>query len=82
MLRRKRFDGQVLWLFMMLYAVGRSFIEVYRGDTERGIYELFGGVELSSSQIISVPVFLIALYLYVRGRWRAGRSVAEEAEVS
>jgi phosphatidylglycerol:prolipoprotein diacylglycerol transferase len=77
-LRRKRFDGQILWLFMMLYAVGRSLIELYRGDAERGIYSVFG-LDLSSSQIISVPVFLIAGWLYLRGWRRSRRTRKEEA---
>ncbi len=50
-------------------AVGRSFIEIYRGDLGRGIYDQFGG--LSSSQLISIPVFLIAGFLYLRGYFKS-----------
>jgi prolipoprotein diacylglyceryltransferase len=58
---------------MMLYAVGRSIIELYRGDTGRGLYDIGGGLELSSSQLISIPVFLISLWLYLRGWLKASR---------
>ena len=34
---RKRFHGQVLASWLMLYAVLRSVVESYRGDVERGV---------------------------------------------
>jgi len=30
--RRKKFDGQVFAIYLMCYAVTRSFVEIYRGD--------------------------------------------------
>ena len=61
--RRKQFDGQLFMLYLMLYAIGRSILEVFRGDLERGF--LIDNI-LSISQFISIIVFLIALYFYIR----------------
>jgi phosphatidylglycerol---prolipoprotein diacylglyceryl transferase len=76
-LSRRKFHGQVVYLSLMLYAIGRSIIELFRGDTGRGLYEVGGGISLSSSQLISIPVFLIALWLYLRGWLRARREEGE-----
>lgn len=82
--KHRRFRGQVLYLFLMLYAIGRSVAEIFRGDTGRGMYTIVSGVQLSSSQIISIPVFLLALTLYVRGwlRSRRDRGNSSTPEVS
>ncbi len=58
---RKRFDGQLFALFLMLYAVARSAIEILRAD-ERGVILGF----LSTSQIISIPLFALGVYLIRR----------------
>jgi len=63
--RRKQFQGQLFLIYIMLYAVGRSIIEIFRGDTERGF--LIDNV-LSVSQFISSILFLAALYFYLRLR--------------
>ncbi|MHC4860493.1 MAG: prolipoprotein diacylglyceryl transferase [Planctomycetota bacterium] len=76
-LARKRFDGQVFYLFLMLYAVGRSAVELFRGDEGRGLYEIGESMKLSSSQLISIPVFVLALYLYLRASAKARRARAE-----
>ncbi|NOY52549.1 MAG: prolipoprotein diacylglyceryl transferase [Deltaproteobacteria bacterium] len=64
MSRRKKFSGQILLLYGICYPLLRSFIEIFRGDP-RG--SLFGGM-LSTSQFISVIVFLIALTFYFKLR--------------
>lgn len=61
---RRRFDGHVLGLGMVLYAVGRFAIEYTRGDdVARGI---FGA--LSTAQWISIGVFALGAALLARGR--------------
>ncbi len=55
---RKRFDGQVFWGFAMLKAVTRYLIEFLRDD-ERGVY--LGLV--STSQLISIALFVLSLYM-------------------
>ncbi len=61
--RYKRFDGQVFAVYAMLYAILRSTIEVFRGDVERGfVIEPW----ISTSQFVSIFVFLIGLGIYLR----------------
>lgn len=49
--RRKRFHGQVVVAYVVLYAAARFVIEFYRGDASRGT--VLGGL-LSTSQFIAV----------------------------
>lgn len=58
--RYKTFDGQLFWLYGLLYAVLRFIIEFFRGDVIRGLY--FGGV-ISTSQIIAVGVFILSGFM-------------------
>jgi phosphatidylglycerol:prolipoprotein diacylglycerol transferase len=51
--RRRPPEGTLTAALLMLYAVGRSFVEFFRGDPDRG----FVG-PLSTSQFISIFVFL------------------------
>ncbi len=62
---RKSFDGQIFLVYLMLYAIGRSVVEIFRGDEIRGyiIPEI-----MSHSQGVSLIIFLIAVYFY--RRWR------------
>jgi phosphatidylglycerol---prolipoprotein diacylglyceryl transferase len=57
--RRKKFDGQVGALALLMYAVLRSIVELYRGDADRGSVGF-----LSSAQFTSIFVFFVALGLY------------------
>jgi phosphatidylglycerol:prolipoprotein diacylglycerol transferase len=59
--RRKRVDGQIFAWLLILKGVFRSFVEIWRDD-ERGV--LFGW--LSTSQIISLPLVALGIYLLVR----------------
>jgi len=59
-LRKKKFDGQVFALYLLLYSVARFIIEFFRGDIERGVYFNF----LSTSQIICVFIFFIGLWIF------------------
>lgn len=56
---RKRFDGQVMLLFLGLYSVLRFVLEYWRAD-DRG--ELLG---LSTSQAIGVPIMAAVVVLWV-----------------
>lgn len=58
---RKKFDGQVLLTFFMIYAVVRSGLEVLRGDSDRGVY--FGGY-VSTAQIVSACLVILCGVLY------------------
>lgn len=61
--KRRTYDGKVFWWFMLLYAITRSVVEIWRAD-DRGIW--LGG--LSTSQLISIPLAGLALYMMWRGR--------------
>ena len=69
--RNKQFHGQLFMTYLMLYAFGRSIVEIFRGDIERGFV-----IEniVSNSQFISILVFLGALFFYLR--WRRTQKVA------
>lgn len=60
---RKKFDGQLFLIYLMLYAAGRSIIELFRGDLARGF--VIENV-LSISQFISLLLIIAAVYLYLR----------------
>lgn len=57
--KRRRFEGQVIFAYLMIYAVARFTIEFWRADP-RG--EVFG---LSTSQLISIIMFPLALLLMI-----------------
>jgi len=62
--RRKRFDGQVFWVYVMTYGVFRFIVEFWRGDP-RGT--IFGGA-LSSSQFVAIVMVTLALGMLARLR--------------
>ncbi|CAD5289236.1 Phosphatidylglycerol--prolipoprotein diacylglyceryl transferase (fragment) [Imperialibacter sp. 89] len=60
--RHKRFEGQLFFLYIMMYAVGRSVTEIFRGDIRRGF--IIENV-LSHSQLISlVLISLVGIFYY------------------
>jgi phosphatidylglycerol:prolipoprotein diacylglycerol transferase len=60
---KKKFDGQVFLVYLTFYAIGRSIIEIFRGDIERGfVIRNF----LSNSQFISLLIVAGAVYFYVK----------------
>lgn len=65
MLGRRRYPGQVSLWIVLLYAITRSTIEAFRGDSVRGTW--FGGA-ISTSQLISIVAGAVALALLVRYR--------------
>jgi len=68
---RKKFQGQVFLLYLILYAVLRGTLEMFRGDDRGSI------AGLSTSQAISIVVGLTAIVLYV---WRARSASRSEIE--
>ncbi len=61
--RSKTFDGQLFWLYTLLYAVLRYIIELFRGDDIRGLY--FGSF-ISTSQIIALGMFILSCVMLRR----------------
>jgi phosphatidylglycerol:prolipoprotein diacylglycerol transferase len=68
--RYQRFEGQLFFIYVMLYGVGRCFTELYRGDVARGY--IIDGV-LSHSQFISLVLVAGVAVVY----WYFGRKVRE-----
>ena len=58
--RRKKFDGQVFTAFMVLYALARSTVEVFRGDYP----EHYLGGWATPAQLISMGICSIGLALW------------------
>lgn len=58
---RKRFDGQIFWIYVLLYGISRSFIEIFRGDF-RGDF-VFG--ILSISQAIGAGMVFISVVMLI-----------------
>jgi phosphatidylglycerol:prolipoprotein diacylglycerol transferase len=65
-LKKKKFQGQVFILYLVLYSTSRFVIEFFRGDPERGF--VFNEL-LSTSQFISLILLSVAGVLY----WRLKR---------
>jgi phosphatidylglycerol:prolipoprotein diacylglycerol transferase len=51
MLKRKKFDGQIIGTYFFLYGVARFFLEYLRGDPGRG--EVFGGI-ITGTQLVAL----------------------------
>ena len=60
--RRRSFDGEVFWLYVLLYAITRGILETFRGDSVRGF--LIPGV-LSTSQFIGLVAAAAAVGMLV-----------------
>lgn len=82
LLDRKRFDGQVMAVYLAVYGVARFFLEFLRGDPGRG--EVFNGL-LTGTQLIAMGLLIGGVLLAVvaerqqvlpRTPERAGRGAA------
>jgi phosphatidylglycerol:prolipoprotein diacylglycerol transferase len=60
--RRERFQGKLIWFYLLFYSVARFTIEFFRGDPRGFVIPGY----LSVSQAIGVPAFLIAVYMLLR----------------
>ena len=56
---KAKFDGQIFILYVILYATGRMFTEIFRGDVERGMLG-----PLSTSQIFAVIFIIAGIIMY------------------
>lgn len=65
LLRKNKFKGKLLLLYLMIYSAGRFTIEFWRGDTIRGF--IFG---LSTSQFIGIIVFTVSAVLLIIKQFR------------
>ena len=67
--RRKRFSGQVILFYALLYAVMRFTIEFFRDDPRGDILGLTTLTGLSTSQMLSLIIGVTGLIFLIR-RWR------------
>ena len=58
--RKHKVSGRGLAVYGILYSIQRFILEFYRGDLVRGVY--YG---ISTSQIISIIIFIISILLYI-----------------
>ena len=61
--RGRPFPGRTFWSYMLLYAISRFIIEMYRGDS-RGIINFIGN-PLSTSQFVSVLLVPLSLVMLI-----------------
>jgi phosphatidylglycerol:prolipoprotein diacylglycerol transferase len=61
LLSKKRFDGQVIGSYLLLYGVARFFLEFLRGDPGRG--EVLGG-SISGTQLIAIGLTGVGALLW------------------
>ena len=74
--KRKRFSGQVILLYALLYSVVRFAIEFVRDDPRGDIFGLTTLTGLSTSQMISLVVGIAAAVLLII-RWRRASATAD-----
>src|SRR5438876_8392637 len=67
--KRRRFNGQVILAYALLYAAVRFVIEFYRDDPRGDVFGLTTLTGLSTSQLIGIVLFIGALIIMIR-RWR------------
>ena len=60
--RHKKFNGEIFWLMLILYAVARFFLEFLRGDPRGQITS----IHISTSQIISLALFLLSGFFLLK----------------
>jgi phosphatidylglycerol:prolipoprotein diacylglycerol transferase len=78
--RHRRFSGQVILFYALLYAAVRFVIEFFRDDPRGDIFGLTTLTGLSTSQLIGIVVGLAALVLLIK-RWRNAGAIAKSDRV-
>ena len=59
--RRRKFDGQVFSVYLVCYAVLRSFVETFRGDYSEN--ERYLGGWATPAHLVSILIFVAGLVL-------------------
>jgi phosphatidylglycerol:prolipoprotein diacylglycerol transferase len=78
--KRKRFDGQVILFYVLIYSVVRFLVEFLRDDPRGDILGLTTLTGLSTSQLVSI-VLGIASAIILLTRWRRTNSRVETPTV-
>ena len=61
--KRKKFEGQVMGLFMIVYGCERFIFEIFRGDPGRG--EVLGGL-ITGTQLIAIGLVVTGFIICIR----------------
>ena len=61
--KRKRFEGQIIALYMIIYGTERFVFEFFRGDPGRG--EVLGGL-ISGTQAIALALIVAGFIIYLK----------------
>lgn len=61
--KRKKFEGQIIALFMIIYGIERYIFEFFRGDPGRG--EVLGGL-MTGTQLIALGLVVAGFVIYLR----------------
>jgi phosphatidylglycerol:prolipoprotein diacylglycerol transferase len=69
---RKRFHGQVMAVWLVLYAVLRTVTETFRGDVERGVY-----LGLGTGQWTSIAILVAGVAMWAAGSRRTRAALAQ-----
>lgn len=69
--RHKRFDGQILIAYGIIYGVVRFAIEFFRDDPRGNLFGLTSTLGLSTSQIISLVVVAASIVFMIWRLWAA-----------
>lgn len=62
LIRRKKFEGEIMGTYMIIYGIGRYFIEFFRGDEGRGQFLGF----MSGTQAIALGLVIVGGLLWMR----------------
>ena len=68
---KKKFEGQLFLIYLVMYGIGRSIVELYRGDEARGY--VIEGV-LTHSQFIAICIIAISAYFWIRWNRQSAKS--------
>ena len=58
--KQKKFNGQIICFYMIFYSIARFSVEFFRGD-DRGYFLV---QSVSTSQAISIIIFILAIFCY------------------
>ena len=79
--KKKKFSGQVILAYAVIYATVRFLIEFVRDDPRGDILGLTTLTGLSTSQMIGIVVGVGAMIVMVI-RWRRANALTESAETA
>ena len=64
MRRKERYQGKIIWYYLLFYSVARFIIEFFRGDVRGWFIPGY----LSTSQAIGIPAFIVAVVMLLRNK--------------